>query len=186
MTSLLILYGTTEGQTRKIAEYLSTAFSQKDVDVTLWDATHLPHDHSPKRFDAVMIAASVHQSLYQHAVDHYVLEHAKALNAKPTAFVSVSMNIASDHEEDIAEAKAYPDRFSLNTGWKPGRVHHCGGALRYTKYDFFKRWIMQRIARSKGEPSDTGHDYEFTDWRALDVFAKDFFRDIEKALKAPS
>ena len=32
------------------------------------------------------------------------------------------------------------------------------------------RLIMKRIARKAGGPTDTSHDYEFTDWLAIDRF----------------
>jgi menaquinone-dependent protoporphyrinogen oxidase len=48
------------------------------------------------------------------------------------------------------------------------------GALPYTRYNFLVRFLMKRIARKAGGPTDTSRDYDFTDWAALDRFAAAF------------
>jgi menaquinone-dependent protoporphyrinogen oxidase len=42
----------------------------------------------------------------------------------------------------------------------------------YTQYGLFLRWIMKRISRRKGGPTDTTRDHDFTDWAAVDRFAE--------------
>lgn len=67
--------------------------------------------------------------------------------------------------------RTFPGRHRLAAYGHPSR----GRSLSlFSQYDFFKRWIMRRIAREKGTPSDTSQDYEFTDWLALDGFVDDF------------
>ena len=60
--------------------------------------------------------------------------------------------------------------FVKDTGWQPARAMPVAGALVYSKYNFFVRFVMKRIARKAGAPTDTSRDYEFTDWAALDRF----------------
>jgi menaquinone-dependent protoporphyrinogen oxidase len=48
------------------------------------------------------------------------------------------------------------------------------GALRYTKYNFFVRWMMKRIVAAAGGDTDTSRDYEYTDWQDLRAFADRF------------
>ena len=62
------------------------------------------------------------------------------------------------------------------SGWKPAMIHHAAGALRFTQYDFFKRWMMKRIASHENAPTDTSRDHEFTDWTALASFTTDFLK----------
>ena len=38
------------------------------------------------------------------------------------------------------------------------------------RYNFLIRFVMKRIARKAGAPTDTSRDYEFTDWSTLDAF----------------
>ena len=64
---------------------------------------------------------------------------------------------------------------------KPLAIHHAAGALRFTEYDFFKRWIMRSIAEKEGHTVDTGKDIEYTDLAALKDFVEDF---LGKAVQA--
>ena len=91
---LLIVYGTTEGQTRKIAEFLALEAEKTGAEVTLCDASM--EQISPDRYDAVMIGASMHMHRYQTSITHYVKEHMGTLNAIPTALFSVSLSALSE------------------------------------------------------------------------------------------
>ena len=62
------------------------------------------------------------------------------------------------------------DGFIKATGWRPARTLPVAGALLYTKYNFFIRFVMRRISRQAGGPTDTSRDYQFTDWAAIDRF----------------
>jgi menaquinone-dependent protoporphyrinogen IX oxidase len=64
--------------------------------------------------------------------------------------------------------------FELRTGWRPDAVRIVGGALRYTRYGWLKKRRMRRIAAKAGGDTDTTRDYEYTDWKALHVFAQQF------------
>jgi menaquinone-dependent protoporphyrinogen oxidase len=46
--------------------------------------------------------------------------------------------------------------------------------MAFTKYPWWLRWIMKRISRSQGGPTDTSRDHELTDWIAVEQFAADF------------
>jgi menaquinone-dependent protoporphyrinogen oxidase len=63
------------------------------------------------------------------------------------------------------------DVFVKETGWRPERTLPVAGALTYSRYNIFVRFVMKRIARAAGAPTDTSRDYEFTNWPALDRFA---------------
>lgn len=174
MARILLIYGTTEGQTRKIASRMAERARASDNTVDLIDASELNSDADLGAADAIIIAASVHQSTYQSAVVHFIKKHWELLLGKPTAFVSVSLSAAGEDEEDRRDAQGYIDKLIGETGWQPGRTISVAGAFRYTEYDFFKRWILKMIARQKGAPVDTSRDWELTDWDAVDRFVEDF------------
>ena len=169
---LLIVYGTTEGQTRKIARFMENVFVEAGHTVTLSDASDAPV--SPAGFDAVIIGASIHIQKYQSAVTHYITEHLKLLNAIPGAFFSVSLAIASEFEEEHRAIQKITVDYLAQTGWKPVMTSQIAGALKYTEYDFFKKLIMKMISKKEGHTTDTSKDYEFTDWNAVKKFALEF------------
>jgi menaquinone-dependent protoporphyrinogen oxidase len=92
----------------------------------------------------------------------------------PSAFFSVSLAMAGT-EKGRHEAEGYVETFVKETGWYPARVGLFAGALLYTKYSFFLRWVMRWMARSKGSRDlDTRRDYVYTDMAAVRRFAEEF------------
>lgn len=166
---LLIVYGTTEGQTRKICQFLKEEAEKLHHEVSLCDATEHPFTPSTN-FDSIIVAASVHMHKYQSAIKHYVKDHKQMLNKIPSAFLSVSLTAASDDQASWKELEALTEEFLEHTGWKPRHVAQIAGALRYSQYDFFKKFIMRLIAKKEGGNTDTSHDYEYTDWDKLKAF----------------
>jgi menaquinone-dependent protoporphyrinogen oxidase len=173
-TSVLALYGTTEGQTRKVVRFLADRLAARCCAATLVDASEAPADLDPGAFDAAMIAASLHLGRYQAAVEHFVRRHHAVLAAMPNVFVSVSLSAASDDADDLDGLARCAAEFADRTLWQPQETRHVAGAFRFTQYGFLKRWAMKYIAHRKGQPTDASRDYELTDWTALAAFADRF------------
>ena len=173
---ILIVYGTTEGQTRKICMRIQKRIEEKGHEATLHDSTSFPIALHVNSYDAVIVAASLHQSKYQPSVVQFIEENLDSLTDRPTAFVSVSLSAVLDENE--ADAQACLDMLIDQTGWHPTTKEHVAGALLYTQYDFFKRQIMKFIMRKGGGPTEADHDYEFTDWNAVDIFADTFLESL--------
>ena len=170
----LILYGTTEGQTRKIARFVRDGLAGGGHDVMLVDAVDAPPDLDLRHFDRILVMASVHVGRYQAAIEDWARRHAAELAQVGAAFLSVSLAAAGTDDDDVQGLAHCVTEFERRTGWKPALVHHAAGAFRYTEYDFFKRWALKYIAWRKGGPTDTSKDYELTDWEDLSAFAARF------------
>lgn len=171
-TNILVLYGTTEGQTRKIARFIADRLTARGHDASLVEAAEA--EAEPPAFGAAVIAASLHTGHYQSAVADFVGQHHVALNIMPTAFVSVSLSAASHDADDLDGLARCLAEFEHRTRWTPREVHHAAGAFRFSQYDFLKRWALKYIAYRKGQPTDTSKDYELTDWDALGAFVDRF------------
>jgi menaquinone-dependent protoporphyrinogen oxidase len=176
MLNILVLYGTTEGQTAKIGRFLGDALRAEGVLADVRDArTAAP---APDGYDAVIVAGSVHAGGYQRSVRRWVREHAHVLNEKPTAFVSVCLGVLQREPKVQQELAAILSRFFALTGWRATVTRTVAGALPYSRYNWVKRWAMVRIVRKAGGDTDTSRDYEYTDWADLRGFAKDFLRVV--------
>jgi menaquinone-dependent protoporphyrinogen oxidase len=163
---LLIAYATTDGQTRKIARFAADHLVSAGHSVELLnvdDAEGL----DLARFDAAILAGSLHVGGYQKTLTHYASDNHAALATLPTLFLAVSLSAAGTDAEDWAGLRKCLAAFEAETGWTPGRVEHVAGAFRFTEYDFFRAWAMRRIADQKGEAIEPGKDREYTDWAAL-------------------
>lgn len=176
--NILIVYGTTEGQTRKIATFMADQIKKRGETVTLIDSTDVPKSQKIEGFDAVIAAGSVHNGRHQASLFQFVRDHRESLQARPSALVSVSLSMASDDKEDRLDAAACAERFLTAAEWKPTVTQLVAGALRYTQYDFFKGWILKTIASSKGASTDTSRDHEFTDWKDIQAFLDSFLNRV--------
>jgi len=171
---ILLVYGTNEGQTEKIAAFVADRLARCGHQVTTVSASDARTTPDPHRFDAMLVAASVHLGRYQPAVIHFVRSHHAAIGARSNAFLSVSLSAAGHESDDRRGLQKCVADFVQATGWTPELVHHVAGAFRYTTYGFLTRCVMKYIAWRKGAPTDTHHDYELTDWEDVARFAERF------------
>jgi menaquinone-dependent protoporphyrinogen oxidase len=174
MTRILIPYGTTEGLTAKISEYVADVVRGHGHEA---DALDIKGSESPRTdgYDAVIVGASIHMGKHESYVVDFVRENRDALERVPSAFFSVSM-AAHDNPE---EAEGYIEEFVRETGWRPARIGLFGGALLYTHYGFIKRHLMKKIARDKGNPdTDTSRDYVYTEWDSVQRFVEEFLETL--------
>ncbi|WP_367751949.1 menaquinone-dependent protoporphyrinogen IX dehydrogenase [Flavobacterium sp. WC2430] len=175
---LLIIYGTTEGQTRRIAHYMEVLLQNNGHQVTIADTTVNPP--SPEGYDAILIGSSIHMHKYQSAVKHYIKKYLAELNQIPSAFFSVSLAVASGLEEENQEVQKITNDFLQQTGWKPMLTTQIAGALKYTEYDYFKRLIMKMISKKQGGATDTSQDYEYTNWDEVNKFTNQFINKVSQ------
>lgn len=184
MAKISIVYATTEGQTRRIAEHMAEIAEARGHEIDVLDASALPRDFSPASYAGIVVAGSVHMGRHQSSLDHFVRRHGPSLARLPNAFVSVSLSAAGD-ADDRGDALACARRFLAETGWDAKHTHIVAGAFRFSRYDFFKRWIMRRIAREKGHAEDADRDVEYTDWDDLEHFVTQFLAEVDAGQASP-
>ena len=180
MPSILVCYGTGEGQTEKVADRIVAVLNERGYDATAANAKALPADLAVEDFDAVLVGSSIHRGEHQPAVREFVRANRDALASKPTAFFQVSLSSAD--ERGAEEAAGYVDAFVEGTGWHPDRICFFGGALRFSEYGFLTRLMMRQIAKRTLPDVDTSHDVEFTDWDEVEAFAADVATFVEERL----
>ena len=175
MRTLLIVYGTTEGQTKKIAEHLAAEARALNYACDLYDAKTMPADIDPSQFSKVIVAASVHMERHHPAVAEFVKWHVNALERTQSAFFSVSLSATGDAKERY-DAWEYTRQFLSDVDWRPTQVHIVAGALLFSEQNFFKRWAMRRLAKDRH--ADRENDCEYTNWTELNQFLKDFLDPV--------
>lgn len=176
--NVLIVYGTTEGHTRHICQFIEQVLAEQEHYSTICDAAL--GGPGPDSKDVCFVAGSLHVGNYQSTVVEYVRRHHEALNGMPSAFLSVSLSAAGENPEDWQGLEQCVARFLHATEWKPTTVHHVAGAIRYSHYDFFKRFVLKFIAKQRGQVTTTGRDYDMTDYAELKRFVLGFIEEREE------
>ncbi|WP_458190809.1 flavodoxin domain-containing protein [Haladaptatus sp. NG-WS-4] len=181
MTSILIAYGTSEGQTKKVAEYIDAVLEGQGFDVTTIHVSE-GFDIAVSEFDGVLIGASVNNRKHQPAVLDFVERYGQTLADRPSGFFQLSLASAFSSEWAREGAADYVEKLKGTTGWHPDRVGLFAGALKYTQYDIKIRWLFKLAALAFGLGTDTSRDYEYTDWDDVEHFATSFgeFVEIER------
>ena len=108
--NVLIVYGTTEGHTRDVCQYIQHVLDERPVESAIADAGREPPD--PSAFDVCFIAASLHVGNYQAFVIDYVCLYHEILSQKPSAFLSVSLSAAGENPDDWEGVTQCVQRFT--------------------------------------------------------------------------
>ena len=185
-----IFFATREGQTSKIANRIAEHLRAKEVTVDVVNVRKATPPLDWSEYATAFVAASVHALHHEPEIIEFVRRYRDDLHRIGAAFISVSMSEAGAEdmrapaerrERSAADAQRMVDDFVKETGWKPERYLRAAGALRYTQYNFLVRFVMKRISRQNGGPTDTSRDYEFTNWPTLDRFVD----EVSERLRSP-
>jgi menaquinone-dependent protoporphyrinogen oxidase len=179
MVPILIAYSTTEGQTRKIAEFMAEALQDAGHRVELVDTGSAQAALVQPVYAAAILGGSVHAGHHAGSLAGFIRDHAAWLETVPTAFFSVSLTAARDDEAGRRETARMLDEFLARTGLKPRRSCRIAGALRYSRYGMLKRFLMRQIAGRAGGDTDTSRDFEYTNWKLIRRFVLEFAGEID-------
>ena len=124
----------------------------------------------------------MHQHKHQNWLDHFIEANLDWLAGVPCAFFSVSLSAALADSDSRSEVQRLLDHYVRDAGLKPAVTRCVAGALKYTRYDYFKRLLMRMIAKHAGQTTDTSQDHEYTDWDDVEAFVDEFVA----ALDAPA
>ena len=178
MAKIYLPYGSVEGQTAQIAEYIAELIRSHGHQAEASDLKR-SGDTFPGGYDGVIVAASVHMGKHEKFVADFVRKNRGELERLPSALISVSLAAHGDEQS----AEGYVEKFEEETGWHPAHVGMFAGALLYTHFGFIKKRVMKKIASDKGSPDlDTARDYVYTEWDGVRRFTEDFLA----GLAAPS
>tara|TARA_B100000085_G_scaffold31170_1_gene25678 strand:+ start:699 stop:1220 length:522 start_codon:yes stop_codon:yes gene_type:complete len=170
MESTLIIYSSTDGQTKnicsRIGEFLSNDIPAKII--SLSDATK----NDIEKYDRVIIGASIRYGKHRKELFEFIETNLDELTKKENAFFSVNV-VARKSEKNTPETNPYMQKFLLKTSWVPQRLAVFAGKIDYPKYNFFDKQMIRFIMWLTKGPTNIKNTYEFTDWNKVDSFAKE-------------
>lgn len=167
----LLLYSSRDGQTRSIASNIATTLQGSVIcevmDIQLADNIDL------REYQQIMIGASVRYGHFHSALERFTRKNHQLLNNIPSAFFAVNLT-ARKPEKCSPQTNAYVRKFLLKSPWQPALCGVFAGALRYPRYRWFDRVMIQLIMRMTGGETDTSKEVEYTDWQQVTRFAHEF------------
>lgn len=164
---VLIVYGTIEGHTAKIAQFVEQKAQEMGHDVSLFDTTKRRAPVALEDVDRVVLAASVHERRHPQEFEVFVTAHRELLMERPTLMLSVSLSAA--FEDGMAEAREYLIEMKMRTDFTPGEEVLVAGAVKTSSYDYFASQILRHVVLRDRDYDPGQGDHDFTDWDALET-----------------
>jgi len=192
--SVGVFYATREGHTAMIAERVAATLHHHGFTAAAFNVKDEAESIDLTTCDAAIVAASVHAGKHEREIIDFVRRHRERLKALPTAFISVTLSQAGaerktatpeEHERFVADVQYMIDSFIRDTEWLPRHIKPVAGALLYTRYNFFIRFVMKRISRKAGGDTDTSRDFDYTNWSDLDQFVNQLATDFSQGAGLP-
>ena len=178
---ILVIYGTSYGQTAKIARRIAETLQFRGLETELCDAGNGVPRLAPDRYSAIVVGSSIIARGHQAPIKRFVADNIAMLNRQPSAFFQVSASAGSRSVEGRNAAQRILDEFVAKNHWTPILSASLAGAINYTKYNFILRWYMKRAAAHHGGATDTSRDHELTDWAQVDRFALTLAEELSRS-----
>ncbi|WP_159567438.1 menaquinone-dependent protoporphyrinogen IX dehydrogenase [Budvicia diplopodorum] len=173
----LLLYSSREGQTKTIVSYIANQI-QGYMKVDLYSLDDMPNVNLAD-YKGVLVGASIRYGHFSKTFKAFIERNSETLNQMPTAFVSVSL-IARKAEKQTPQTNSYTHKYLLSTKWQPTICGVFAGALRYPRYTWLDRVMIQLIMKMTDGETDSSKEVEYTDWEQVKRFGSDFGRLIIK------
>jgi menaquinone-dependent protoporphyrinogen oxidase len=178
---LLVVYATTEGHTRNVAEFIAKIATAQNHIVDVCDSA-MPIHLSKAGYDAVILGGSVHQGQHQMSLRNFVFENLATLNELPCAFFSVSLSAAINEVMYQQEAQSYVSSFFADVGWQPLETACFAGALKYSEYDYFKLMVLKMLTGQLAPGTLKAQDTVYTNWEDVQSFTEAFLERVSNSV----
>lgn len=175
---VLIAFASRYGQTRKIAAHIARLLERSGAQIELLALGEEKPARPLSSYDGIVLGSAVFAGKHLATMEKFIRLYKEPLNRVYSAFFSVSGSAGGPTEKERNEAARCVDELVRRTGWSPQMRGTFGGALSFSRYGWFVRFIVRQVLRSQGQTLDWQHDMEYTDWSAVDRFAQEFIGAI--------
>ena len=168
MPGSLIIYSSTDGQTKNICEKIKR-FSKNSECIKLISLEEAS-DFNLQLYEDIIIGASIRYGKHSKNLYKFISSNKETLEKKRSAFFSVNV-VARKPEKNTPETNPYMKKFLKISNWKPDKLGVFAGKVNYPNYGFFDKYIIRLIMFITKGPTDTTKSFEFTDWSKVEDFA---------------
>ena len=170
MPGSLIIYSSTDGQTKIICEKIKS-FSKNSESIKLISLEEAS-DFNLQSYEDIIIGASIRYGKHNKNLYKFISSNKETLEKKRSAFFSVNV-VARKPEKNTPETNPYMKKFLKISNWKPDKLGVFAGKVNYPNYGFFDKYIIRLIMFITKGPTDITKSFEFTDWSKVEDFAKE-------------
>ncbi|MGX6447162.1 flavodoxin domain-containing protein [Patulibacter sp. S7RM1-6] len=182
--AVLVAYASKHGTAKRIAERVGAVLDAATVRAEVVDVEAAPGT-GVEAYGRVVLVAAIHGDHHHAAAVAWLQRQRPALAGRELAIVSASLTAATGAAGEEKTAR-YVDALEAETGVAAHHALRVAGSLRYPAYNAATRLLMRGIAAAKGLATDTGRDHDYTDWTAVDAFARALAGRVVVAAERPA
>ena len=167
----LIIYSTTDGQTKKICETLK----ENSIDKNFYEIISLEEAFHKEieRYEKIIIGASIRYGRHNPKIYEFIKMNKEVLEKKKSAFFSVNV-VARKSEKNTPGTNPYIIKFLKKSEWQPKKLGVFAGKIDYPRLSFINKIAIRLIMFITKGPTNTNNTYEFTDWQRVKKFINEF------------
>ncbi|WP_108861403.1 flavodoxin domain-containing protein [Ruegeria sp. Alg231-54] len=177
--TVLIAFATIEGQTEKIARFISRVAKNAGFNAKLINTDEMSSHVSLDDVVKVVLLAPVHERRHPKSFEAFVASNRDALMKRKSLVLSVGLKAAFASGRE--EARDYLNEMLMRTGFEPDATALVSGAVKPENYGYFEREILKHVVLlgQKIDPRDGAQ--EFTNWDELMSIVIDFLGGTGRA-----
>tara|TARA_Y100001958_G_C21184065_1_gene513442 strand:+ start:850 stop:1371 length:522 start_codon:yes stop_codon:yes gene_type:complete len=167
----LIIYSTTDGQTKKICEKIKNNSINKNSFeiISLEEAFH----REIEKYDQIIIGASIRYGRHNSKVYKFIKNNKNILDSKKSAFFSVNV-VARKSDKSTPDTNPYIKKFLKKSKWQPKKLGVFAGKIDYPRLGFINKNVIRLIMFITSGPTNISNTYEFTNWNDVKKFIGEF------------
>ncbi|WP_170765847.1 flavodoxin domain-containing protein [Ruegeria lacuscaerulensis] len=170
--TVLIAYGTVEGQTAKIARFINDVARESGYETKLINTGDQIRHVSLAGVGMVILLAPVHERRHPKLFEAFVETQRDALVSRKSLMLSVSLKAAFARGRE--DALDYLTEMLMRTHFEPDETALVAGAVRPENYGYFEEEIVQHVVLQDQKIDPREGTREFTDWDALREIVETF------------
>ncbi|MES0827632.1 flavodoxin domain-containing protein [Ruegeria sp. SCP11] len=177
--TVFIAFATVEGQTAKIARFISNIAREAGYNARLINTDELSGPVSLDGAKLVIFLAPVHERRHPGTFEAFITSHKDELAIRKSLVLSVSLKAAFASGRE--EAHDYLNEMLLRTNFKPDATALVAGAVRPENYGYFEKEIVQHVVLLGRNIDPRDGAREFTDWDELASVVMTFLDENDRA-----
>jgi menaquinone-dependent protoporphyrinogen oxidase len=171
----ILTYASRDGQARRIAERVAQVLQVRPRDLQ----TDVPGAIALAAAPLLVVIAAVRYGKHLPEADDFLAGYADLEVRPPLALASVNLT-ARKEEKRSAQGNAYLRKLIAQYRLAPALATAFAGRLDYARYRWSDRQLIRFIMLLTGGPTDTSTCVEYTDWAAVDEFARQSAQLVEQ------
>ena len=176
-----LYYATRDGQSRRIAEYLSRRLAAAGTPAPAQDlAAVQPASSDLAAAAVVVLVAAVRYGRHLPEADRFLAVYRSLHSPPPLALASVNLT-ARKPDKTTVTGNTYLRKLIARHRLAPALAVAFAGRLDYQRYGWRDRWIIRFIMLLTGGPTDSNTCIEYTAWHAVDEFAAGVIELVRRA-----